>query len=183
MFEGKYLTAEGELVELTWKTPFNHNTNAESERVGLTCNDPSKAQQSQEEEANINTIVGRFLKTGLLPQAKLPPTLDAFADIFDFQSAMNILAEARHSFMQLDPQVRNAFNNDPHLFVSQIDLMTNDPDQDRRAKNFEALRAMGLAVEAGPVADQTTLGDVLAAIKEQATKGGSPAPEVTKGAP
>lgn len=181
----KYIDPEtGEAIDFQWKTPYNHVVNDESLRTGLKCEDPSLAQQNQEAESNINTIVGRFLKTGLLPQIQLPPLLEDFADVFDFQSAMNTMAAAKHSFMQLPADIRSAFQNDPHNFVSQIDAMLADTDAERRKGNMAVLRAMGLAVEAGPVADQTTLGDVLAAIKKQTASGGSPAPEtVTTGSP
>lgn len=173
----------GEVIHLQWKTPYNHNTRLESVRTGLKCTDPSKAQQHQEEEANINTIVSRFLKTGLLPQVQLPPSLDEFGEIFDFQSAMEVMNEAKRSFMAMSPEIRNAFHNSPAHFVAQIDAMLGDQDADRKAKNLEVLRAMGLAVQAGPIADQTTLGDVLKAIKERTASEVQAPPSPANGPP
>lgn len=164
-----YINKDGELVE-GFKTPYNFDTNAESDRTGTACKDPSLAQQHQEEEANINTIVHRFGITGKLPLIDMPPLLDEFSEVYDFQSAMNTMAAARHSFSQLAPEVRDAFNNNPHHFVSQVDYMLADPDQARRDHNMSVLRAWGLAMPEGPKADPTTLGDVLKAIKEQATR-------------
>lgn len=164
----KYLdTDTGELIDFEWKTGFNHNTNAESERTGLECKDPSLAQQHQENESNINTIVKNFGITGQLPQVRLPPSIDEFTEVFDFQSAMNLLAAAKHSFLSLPAEVRSAFQNNPQIFVEQIDAMLGDADQTRRQDNMKVLRAMGLALEPGPIADKTTLGDVLKAIQAQ----------------
>lgn len=174
----KYMNYEtGELLDFEWKTPYNHDRDAVSRETGLECKDPTRTQQHQAEEANINSIVSRFLKTGLLPQIPLPPNLDEFGEIFDFQSAMNTLAEAKASFMQLPADIRSAFQNSPAHFVAQVDAMLGDQDPTRRDHNMKILRAMNLAVEPGPIADKTTLGDVLAAIKEQTAKGDSPAPE------
>lgn len=160
-----------------FKTPYNHDRDAESVATGYEETMPSKTQQHQAEEADINTIVKRFNVTGQLPQIPLPPALEEFSDIFDFQTAMNTLAAARRSFEMLPADIRAAFNNDPHQFVGTVDNMLAVDDKDTRDNNLKVLRAMGLAVTPGPVADKTTLGDVLAAIKEKSTSGDSPAPK------
>lgn len=183
MKPGTFLTPDGEIKEVFLKTPFNHDTDAEAERTGLICNDPSKAQQHMKEEADINTIVRRFGLTGQLPNARLPPTLDQFAeDIDDFQTAMNMVAAAKQSFMAMSAEVRDAFHHDPNRFVVTVDAMLGEANPEKRESNLELLRAMGLAVPPGPKADTTTLGDLLAAIKSQGTPGGSPAPIPATGA-
>lgn len=162
-------TEDGEVLEtpVFFKTPYNHNVELESLRTALYCKDPSKTIQSQAAEADINNIVKNFGITGMIPQINLPPSLDEFGEAFDFQSAMNVVAAANHSFSQLPAEVRTAFNNDPHRFVATVDEILNDQEGEQKRKNMEALRAMGLAVAPGPIADKTTLGDVLKAIKEQ----------------
>lgn len=165
----RYLNTDtGEWIEFEWKTPYNHDTNAESDRTGLACNDGTLTQQHMEAEANINTIVRNFGVTGQLPQIPLPPSLEEFADIFDFQTAMNIQAAAKASFMMLAPEIREAFYNDPHNFVSQVDAMLTETDKAVLENNLAKLRQMGLAVQPGPTPDRTTLGDLLTEIKKQA---------------
>lgn len=178
MKPGTYLDENGEVHEIFFKTPFNHDTDLEAKRTGLECKDPSLAQQQFKEEADINTIVRRFGVTGQLPIVQLPPLLDEFGgdEIFDFQSAMNLLAKAKASFAAMSAEVRDAFQNDPHRFVSQLDAMLTDQDAKRKEHNLTVLRAWGLAVEPGPKADPTTLGDVLAHLKKSGLQGGSPAP-------
>lgn len=167
-----------------FKTPYNHNRDYESDRTALFCNDETLTQQHEEEQANINTIVRNFGLTGKLPEVRLPPTLDDFStEVFDFQTAMNTIAAAKDSFMQLPAETRSAFNNDPQLFVAKIDEWRHEPDEKERARHFANMRAMGLTVEPGPIADRTTLGDVLAAIKAQGTLGGTPAPKPPETAP
>lgn len=165
-----YLDREtGEWVPFEWKTPFNHDTNEESQRTSTTCPEETLTQQHQAEEADINTIVRKFGITGEIPNIPLPPTLEEFSEIFDFQTAMNVQAEAKASFMQLPAEIRAAFYNDPHNFVSQIDEMLQEPDQAKRERNLEDLRLMGLAVQPGPVADRTTLGDLLKELQKRST--------------
>lgn len=143
----KIVTPDGE-VRIMWdstsyvfKTPFNHDTSLESSRTGYLETMPSKAQQNQADEADINTIVKRFNVTGQLPQIPLPPRLEEFGEIFDFQSAMNTMAAAKASFNQLPAEVRSQFNNDPHAFVSYTDAALE-------AGDLELLRKWGLAVPA-----------------------------------
>lgn len=175
----KYLNTDtGELLDFEWRTPYSHDNDQVSRDTGLTCKDPSLAQQHEKEAADINTIVRNFGVTGTLPQIPLPPALDDFADIFDFQSAMNVQAQARASFMALPAEVREAFYNDPHNFVSQIDAMLTEKDPDQRERNLRDLRLLGLAVEPGPKADKTTLGDILSVLKERST---APEPSPTGG--
>lgn len=170
----------GEITRTTtsyfWKTPFNHDTDAEALRVGLVCLDPSLAQQHAKDETDINVIVDRFLKTGTVPQIPVPPTYEEFAEVFDFQTAMNIIAAGKHSFSQLPAEVRDAFRNDPGRFVGQVDAWLAEEDPKKRASNLETMRALNLAVEPGPIADRTTLGDVLKAIKEQGAHQAPPDP-------
>lgn len=126
-----------------WKTPYNHDRDAESARVGLLCKDPSLAQQNGKEEADINTIVDRFLKTGALPPVKTPPTYADFSEVFDFQSAMDTVVQAQNSFMALPANTRSRFNNDPAKFVAYVDHCLETGD-------LEPLREMKLAVPKQP---------------------------------
>lgn len=170
------LTTDGELLPLReWKTPYNHNTELEALRTSTACLDESKAQQHGKEEADINVIVNRFLKTGTMPQIPLPPSYANYEGEFNFQDAMNIIAAGKQSFMGMDAEVRDAFRNDPARFVETIDRWLAEEDPQQKEQNLEIMRAMNLAVKKGPIADQTTLGDVLAAIKEQGTPREPPA--------
>lgn len=128
-----------EIHSMVFKTPHNHDRDAESERTGYLETMPTKTQQHQAEEADINTIVRNFNITGMLPQIPLPPSIDEFSDVFDFQTAMNALNAAKASFAMLPADVRASFNNDPHAFVSYTDAAVQAGDLDQ-------LRKWGLAV-------------------------------------
>lgn len=85
--------------------------------TGLECLDPTKTQQHQAEEADINTIVRRFGISGQLPQGVHAPTYADFDDVVDFQSAQNAIIQARDSFMKMPAGLRARFDNDPGMFV------------------------------------------------------------------
>lgn len=104
-------------------------------RVAITFNDPSRAIQSQKDEANINTIVRNFGVTGRVPVAARLPEYGDFCGINDYQSALHAIKEADASFSALPAQVRKQFNHDAGAFVD----FALDPN------NLPQLREWGLA--------------------------------------
>lgn len=103
-------------------------------RVVLECKDPTRTQQSQKEDADINVIVKRFGITGQIPVRLDRLNLGAFEGIFDFQSAMNAVVRAERAFAAIPSAIRKRFGNDPQEFVA----FASDP------KNKEELQKMKL---------------------------------------
>lgn len=132
------------------RTPYNYDTNKASDEAGLQCLDPSLTQQQFKEEADINTIVDRFLRSGVMPTPVNMPQYVDYEGVFDFQSAMNVVRQADENFMRLDAKVRSRFNNSPQEF---LEFFAN-PDNAQ-----EAIR-LGLAVphQTSSVADATDEG-------------------------
>lgn len=112
-----------------FKTPYNHSTDEVSLATSTACPEITKAIQSQKDEADINTIVNRFLKTGELPQMKNPPQYADLIDI-DFQEAMDQVNLAQRSFDALPAKVRNAFGNSPAAFLAYVDHCVEMGDLD-----------------------------------------------------
>jgi phage internal scaffolding protein len=129
------------LKELPMKTVFcrsayNYDMDLASDKSGLQCLDPSLTQQQFKEESDINTIVDRFMKSGVLPTpVNMPQYLDS-EGVFDFQTAMNYVRQADENFMRMDAKVRARFNNSPQEF---LEFFANPDNVD------EAIR-LGLAV-------------------------------------
>lgn len=110
-----------------FKTPWNHDRDAVSLATSTTFPEKGKTQQNQKEDADINTIVNRFLKTGQLPQMNNPPSYADLQEI-DFQDAMDQVNLARRSFEALPANVRNAFQGDPARFLAYIDHCVQSGD-------------------------------------------------------
>lgn len=102
------------------RTPFNYDTDAVSHETGLDCGPETKTQQQFRDEVDINTIVERFNATGEMPPTTQFPTETEFAEAFDFQKSMNVIVQARQSFMELPAKVRARFQNDPQQFMEFI---------------------------------------------------------------
>lgn len=103
----------------------------------------SRTRQEFAAECDINTIMARYEKAGVLNHyVSREPRYLELDDVPDFQSAMNVFLEAKSAFMTLPAKVRREFDNDPSRFV----LYAQDE------KNLDQLREWGLAkpVEAPP---------------------------------
>ncbi len=122
------------------RTPYNYDVDQVSNETGLRCDDASLTQQQFKEESDINTIVDRFLKSGVLPTAASMPQYVDYEGVFDFQSAMNVVKAADDNFMRLDAKVRARFNNSPQAF---LEFFAN-PD------NAEEAVRLGLAIPKAP---------------------------------
>lgn len=86
----------------------------------------SKVKQSFKEECDINNIVNRFRRTGVLP----PPPPDTlkygdFSDVGTFQDAMIRAQEAKDMFMDIPAKIRAKFDNDVGKFLEYADAPHN----------------------------------------------------------
>lgn len=97
--------------------------------------EPSMTRQEFSADANINTIMERFKKTGMLPVNVQQPRYMDLTSTPNLQTAMNTMIEAEKSFMTLPAKVRKEFDNNPVKFV---EFATNP-------ENLPKLREWGLA--------------------------------------
>lgn len=136
------------------RTGYNYDTDAVSRETGVACPaDESQTQQHFKEDADINTIVRRFGLTGQVPENYRAPLLGDFSDVMDFQTAMNAVANASAQFMQLPPELRARFNNDPNALVYFMADENNHAEAVRLgliAKPPEVDRTAATAVQSAP---------------------------------
>lgn len=118
------------------RSPYNYDMDLASDKHGLKCEDASLTQQQFKEESDINTIVDRFMKSGVMPNPVNMPQYIDYEGVFDFQSAMNTIRQADENFMRMDAKIRARFNNSPQEFLEFFSNAENIP---------EAIR-LGLAV-------------------------------------
>nr|AVQ10222.1 minor capsid protein [Gokushovirinae environmental samples] len=113
------------------RNPYNYDSDEVSQETGLTCTDESLTSQQFLQESDINYIAEKFLRTGEAPQVLNLPTAGDFSGIFDFQSAMNTLAQAKNEFMSLPAKIRNRFSNDP---AQLLDFVADKDNYDEAVK-------------------------------------------------
>lgn len=119
--------------------------------TGLYKDDVSLADQSQRDDCDINEIVEKHKRAGvlddLLNRGSIEPKM--FDDVSDrptFQEALHIVANANDMFMALPAKVRREFDNDPAQFLAAY----HDPAQADR------LRALGVLPSLPDVAPVTS---------------------------
>lgn len=82
-------------------------------RVQITFTEPSLTQQSAAAEADINNIVARYQKTGILPEVARQGVFGDVSNIPDYQTALNIVQDAEAAFKALPSPLRARFNHNP----------------------------------------------------------------------
>jgi len=81
--------------------------------------EPSMAQQHFKDECDINQIMARYQRTGILTEnpGSSRPLFGDFSNVSDFQSAQNAILDVHESFMTLPSSIRARFDNDPGLLL------------------------------------------------------------------
>lgn len=102
--------------------------------------DPGKTDGSQAAECDVNTIVDRFTKTGILPGVDAERMYADVSDVGTYQESLHVVMRAQEQFDSLDAFVRKKFDNDPAKFLE----FCADP------KNAEEMVKLGLATERSP---------------------------------
>lgn len=104
---------------------------------GLSCPEPTLTVQSEKDNCDINLIIKRSEKSGILPVRSdyANAMFGDFTEIPDYQTALNAVNAANETFMSLPAEIREQFSNDPAKFV---DFAMDEA-------NIDKLRDLGLA--------------------------------------
>lgn len=128
---------------------------------------PSKTQQSQKDECDINRIMAKFLKTRELTHlSRREPTYGDFTNAEDLNTSMNRVFAAQADFEALSAKVRARMDNSP---LKLLEFLA-DPE------NVDEARELGLIDPAPP-----STKDLLP--KGAAASGGDSPPAPPKPAP
>jgi phage internal scaffolding protein len=94
----------------------------------------SRTKQSFREETDINTIMSKYQRTGLI--SAVNQHAPQYGDVtgLDFQTAMETVTRAQQMFEAMPSSIRKRFANDPAQF---LDFVQNDD-------NVEEARKLGL---------------------------------------
>ena len=90
--------------------------------------EPSLTVQDQAEACDINSMLERYEKTGVITTMQTLPFDGDFTRIPDFQTALNAVMSAQAMFDSLPAKVRREFDNDPAKF---LDFMDDPANADR----------------------------------------------------
>lgn len=110
-------------------------------KVATVNDQPSMTKQSMAKDLDVNNIIKRYNKTGVLPNAHKFEAIYGEFDSFDLRTAIEKVENAQKVFMEVPSEIRGKFNNDAGAF---IDFATN-------AANLQQMRKWGLAPTPEPV--------------------------------
>jgi len=112
-------------------------------RVSKTFTQKSRTQQSFKDECNINNIMAKYERSGIIDHvSQYQGQYGNFIGYPDYQEAMTAISQANQMFATLPASIRDRFRNDPEAFLN----FAQDPD------NIDELRELGLAPPAAPPA-------------------------------
>jgi len=110
--------------------------------VGVDSGGPSLTKQSFKDECDINNILRKYIKTGVLNASVKAQQMGDFSNVGDYHQAMNTVIAAHDAFMNLPSKIRERFDNDAGNFLA---FMSD-------AKNEAEAVELGLAVRKPVVA-------------------------------
>jgi len=97
--------------------------------TSITFTENTKAQQSFQDECDINTIMSRYQQNGVLDHVQsIEGAYGDFSNVVDYQLGLNQILAAQDAFDQLPAKLRERFRNDP------AELMTFLQDEKNRAE-------------------------------------------------
>lgn len=97
-------------------------------KVSISFKGKGRTKQSFKDETNINFILAKFQKTGVIEhQNKFQGQYGEFLAI-DYQEALNTVIEAQAMFETVPSNIRKEFDNDPGKF---LDFVSDEANRDR----------------------------------------------------
>ncbi len=110
----------------------------EGQTLVIECTEKG-AKQSMKAECDINNILKRYAKTGLLtPVNKRPPMFIDVSDVGDYRTAIENVRAAETEFMRLPAAIRARFGNDPAVFLD----FAVDPANEQEMRDMGLLPAL-----------------------------------------
>lgn len=101
-------------------------------RVQFSSDKPARTEQSHAKACDINLIMKRYEKTGIIAHAKqYAGHYGDFTGATDYQECIARVQEADEAFMSLPASIRKRFDNDPGLY---FDFATNPANHDELVK-------------------------------------------------
>lgn len=93
----------------------------DSQPTSITFPETTMAKQSFAGECDINTIMAKYERTGLIDHVnKVQSAYGDFTSVQDYQLCLNQVIEAQDAFDELPSRVRERFANDPSRLMEFV---------------------------------------------------------------
>lgn len=97
-------------------------------RVRKTFSTKGRTKQSFKDECDINTILKRFMRTGVIDFANKNQARYGDSTGVEYQAAMCTVAAAKSLFNELPAHLRNRFENEPAKFLDFVQDDRNEAE-------------------------------------------------------
>lgn len=94
---------------------------------GLACEPGSSlTKQAFKEDCDINKILAKVQRTGMLEHlASGEPFYGDVSELVDYKEALNVIKRANDLFLEMSPEIRERFDNDPAKMISFLENKEN----------------------------------------------------------
>lgn len=93
--------------------------------VTLETPDETMTKQAFKDECDINNIVNKYQKTGIVTHVQQRQPSYGYAPSADFQTAVNLVHQQREQFAHLPSEIRAKFDNDPLKLLEYVETNGN----------------------------------------------------------
>jgi len=119
----------------------------------------SMTKQSFAGESQINNIMAKYEKTGVIDHVKNHGGYVEMPSGVDYHDALNLSLDAQAAFDELPAKIRKEFDNDPETFLTFVD----------NPANVERMAELGLIEPAAPVVSKTEAEPELPLVVDETT--------------
>lgn len=104
-------------------------------RTTIDCSQDEPAKQSFKDECDINKIMAKFQRTGLIDHYAAHAPTYGDATPVEYLDALQVIATANEMFAELPSSARKRFHNNPEEFLEFV----------QNPENLDECRKLGLA--------------------------------------
>jgi len=105
-----------------------HTAYSPKERVQISFPKIGRTKQADAEKSDINNIMKKFLKTGVMTFTNKNEPQYGFANSETFHESLEIIRKSEEMFQELPSKLRQKFNHDPGEF---LDFVSNEENRDK----------------------------------------------------
>ncbi len=88
------------------------------QKVKLKTPGKGRAKQAFKDECNINKIMARYQKTGVVDHVNTHQPSYGYVPAIQFREALELVAQSREEFAELPSEIRKRFDNNPADFLT-----------------------------------------------------------------
>lgn len=107
---------------------------------------PGRTKQAFKDECDINNIMARYMKTGVIDFVNKHQGQYGDVTGLDYQEAMETIAQSKTLFNELPSTIRSRFENDPALFLDFV----HDPANEEEMHELGLMRPDAVAPSKRP---------------------------------